>query len=236
VQSYGDDNQESESDFGEEDDGYEYAPAVVEEEGDVIDQVMDHRFRSGDDGQEDDLHRVLELCIKWKNYSNLHNTWDAYESLRDFKGFKKVENYAKLYVRYGNVDKDATFREQSEVRRQALEDYTTVERIFDSRGDDPVQYYVKWKSLPYEHSTWEDEDAVSAKFQDRIDDFLNRNSATTIPHRSQRYDAKGRKAAFRRLTEQPAYITEGKLRGYQLEGVSWLAYCWSTNTNGIFLA
>lgn len=92
----------------------------------------------------------------------------------------------------------------------------------------------KWKGLTYCDCTWEGSSIIVDKFQDKIDDFLNRQQSPHVPHKNFRYsDPKSRKAAAKRITVQPEYITEGTLRSYQLEGVSWLAYLWSFNINGI---
>lgn len=38
---------------------------------------------------------------------------------------------------------------------------------------------------------------------------------------------------MRALESQPDYLTAGKLRDYQLEGLNWLVYSWYTNKNCI---
>jgi len=38
---------------------------------------------------------VEEYLVKWKNYSHLHNTWNTYDFLKDFKGAKKLQNFLK---------------------------------------------------------------------------------------------------------------------------------------------
>jgi hypothetical protein len=38
---------------------------------------------------------------------------------------------------------------------------------------------------------------------------------------------------MRALERQPDYLTAGKLRDYQLEGLNWLVYSWYTNKNCI---
>lgn len=38
---------------------------------------------------------VLQFLVKWQEYSHLHNTWESYSYLKDFKGLKRVDNYIK---------------------------------------------------------------------------------------------------------------------------------------------
>lgn len=251
VVNYADDDDDDEfgeeyDDFDSEEGGYivqqeqKRQPQTVMEIAEdpysepAIEQVMDHRLNAGDPN-------VTEFLIRWRGQSHLHNSWEPLDDqLRQIKGFKRVENYCKanlLSMHGGNEMEDEEMRlEKREMNLILLEDYTTVERIIESRRyrGGEVEYLCKWKSLSYAECTWEPSSLLSEQFQDRIDEFLNRQQSPFVPHRSARYsDLSARKLVFHRLTTQPDYIKEGKLRGYQLEGVSWLAYLWSTNTNGI---
>lgn len=80
--------------------------------------------------------------IKWQNYSHIHNTWETYDYLKRFKGFKRVENYIKSVWQYRqNVINDpATSREDLEALEidkerglEQLEGYKIVERIIAER-------------------------------------------------------------------------------------------------------
>jgi chromodomain-helicase-DNA-binding protein 1 len=247
VVNYADDDEADEfadefgDEFGEEDylqEQQKRRPQTVMEQAEdvnaetAIEQVMDHRLNAKD-------HNTTEFLIRWRGQSHLHNTWESLDSLQHYKGFKKVENYVKanLVVGAGGDFEDEESRlEKREMNQILLEDYITVERVIESRRswNGETEYLCKWKTLPYAECTWEAASVISERFQDRIDEFLNRQQSHCVPYRSNRYpDLKSRKAEFRRLTSQPDYITEGRLREYQLEGVSWLAYLWSTNTNGI---
>ncbi len=225
--------------YGSEDEAVAAYPVQYyeDDETEAVDIVMDHRTRAKHDDESDDddgnEDAILEFLIKWKGLSHIHNTWEPLQRLRSLKGFKKVENYIKINVET-HQDMDYAL-EQLEMKRQSLEDYIAVERVINSRRDrsGDTLYYCKWKSLPYSESTWETAEDI-APFQDCIDEYLNRQQSACVPHRSTKYsNMAARKAVFRRLTKQPEFIKEGKLREYQLEGVSWLAYLWSTDTNGI---
>ena len=222
---------DNDDDYNSEDDymsDVDRSMSCVEDEGgEAIDMVMNHRMIDGGD--------AFELQIKWKDKSHLHDSWEHADDLTQFKGYKKVENYIKANITYVSGEEMA---EQCELRQQLYQDYIFVERVVDSlQGENSgdSEFLCKWKSLPYEHCTWEKAPSISELFQDKIDNFLSREQSQSIPHRSKKYgnDLALRRKSFRKLTAQPAYITEGQLRSYQLEGVSWLAYSWSQNTNGI---
>lgn len=212
-----------------------YAEQYQDEDfGQAIDQVMNHRrgSRGHSIGESHSLSSPTgktEFLIKWKGLAHIHNSWEDIDSLKPLKGFKKVENYIK-FAMY-DVDEDDAIVD----RDQLVSEYSTVERVFDSRTEaDDIEYLCKWKGLGYSESTWESSEAISDIAQDKIDSFLSREQSTNVPHKSKTYSkVSDRKKSFRRLAQQPTYISEGKLRDYQLEGVSWIAYSWSNDTNGI---
>ncbi|KAJ1946678.1 ATP-dependent DNA helicase Hrp3, partial [Linderina pennispora] len=74
-------------------------PLIDEDTGiDAIEMVRDFRLREGAAGQHCNEIGNLEFYIKWKGWSYRHATWDTAEFLKDFKGYKKVENYFKATV------------------------------------------------------------------------------------------------------------------------------------------
>lgn len=84
----------------------------------------------------------MRFLIKWQNQSHIHNTWETYEYLKTFKGFKRVENYIKsVWATQQRIRNDPrTSREDLEAleiekERQAeqLEAYKIVERIIAER-------------------------------------------------------------------------------------------------------
>lgn len=183
----------------------------------------------------------MEFLIKWKAWSHLHDTWDTYEYLKSFKGFRKVENYVKSYVYddiYFRKNPETTQEEieQQEIdlarRREEIEAWRTVDRVIGMRGGpENREYFVKWKQLHYDECTWEQADLISENHQAEIDEFLDREQSQQIPARSTSY-AKGR-PTFSIIREQPSYIKGGTLRDYQLHGISWMYWLWCSNKNGI---
>lgn len=197
-------------------------------------------FFHAENDESDEPEHNMEFLIKWKNWSHLHDTWDVFSYLKNFKGFRKVENYIRSYVY-----EDMLFRnhpettkeeiEQQDInlsrRREEIENWKTVERVIAMKGNPPdCEYFVKWKGLHYNECTWESSDLISDKYQAEIDDFLDREQNQLIPPRSTTYRER---PTFKILREQPASLVGGQLRDYQLHGISWMYYLWCQNKNGI---
>ncbi|KAF9583657.1 hypothetical protein BGW38_008927 [Lunasporangiospora selenospora] len=249
---------EDENDWGissEDDDRLPAYNKVVapEEEGDVIESVHDFRRHENTDGEEaepaddaddeDDPHTNLEYLIKWKNHSHMHNTWEMYEDLRQYKGSKKVDIYIQKFV-YPEIALKSdpnTMREEieqsdvnKEMLRDELKDYTTVERIIATRKAEGggTEYFCKWNRLQYGTATWESEELIAENHQTEIDAFLDRESSQKVPYKTAVYP-KGQRPAFKRLLTQPDFLMGGQLRDYQLTGLNWMSRLWSQNENGI---
>ncbi|KAF7730273.1 hypothetical protein EC973_002516 [Apophysomyces ossiformis] len=219
-----------------------YTPQKEEDTGDVIESVHDHRRCKDRAEDETDIpENNMEFLIKWKSWSHLHDTWDTYESLSGFKGFRKVENYIR-----SNIYEDMMFRnhpettqeeiEQQDInierRRDEIKDWRTVDRVLAMRGTQPdCEYFVKWKRLHYDECTWEGYNLICDDYQAEIDEFLDREENQQIPHRSASYTRN--RPAFSIIREQPSYIQGGDLRDYQLHGISWMYWLWCNNKNGI---
>ncbi|GAA5902083.1 hypothetical protein JCM5296_006600 [Sporobolomyces johnsonii] len=240
------------SDLSGSDDGYEYDEAAYEDKSgeDAIDGVFSHkRDIEHEQDEKDEPHRNLRFLIKWQNYSHIHDTWETYEYLKRFKGFKRVENYIKqiFWPQQLAFNDPAVSREDLEAmhlekERQAeqLEAYKQVERIIAQRDapanndidHDHLEYLCKWRGLPYDAATWEDHDTVHAIAADAIDAYLERTSSPYLPAKSTNY-SRGR-PAFVKLTAEPEYIKKGgTLKEFQMTGLNWLAYLWSRGDNGI---
>ncbi|KAI7891653.1 SNF2 family N-terminal domain-containing protein [Mucor mucedo] len=218
------------------------APPPEEDDGEVIESVLDHRRKDTSTEGPDDPETNIEYLIKWKSWSHLHDTWDTFDYLHSFKGFRKLENYIRnriieeqYFRRHAETTKEEIEQQDINIsrRRDEINDWRTVERVISMRGSPPnVEYFVKWKRLHYDECTWEEEDLISADYQNEIDEFMEREQNTHIPHRSMTYP-RGQRPEFKAFKTQPSYINGGELRDYQLHGVNWMYWLWCHNENGI---
>ncbi|KAJ2841877.1 ATP-dependent DNA helicase Hrp3, partial [Coemansia brasiliensis] len=121
----------------------ETQPLIDEDTGeDVIEQVRDFRLSAqAENGHTNEIGNV-EFYVKWKGWSFRHATWDTADTLRGYKGFKKVENYFKhtVLVDYAIRNDPEITREDieqldinREMERDTLRDYTKIERVVATR-------------------------------------------------------------------------------------------------------
>ncbi|KAI2621231.1 P-loop containing nucleoside triphosphate hydrolase protein [Hypoxylon sp. NC1633] len=209
-----------------------------------IEKVVGHRVKDGAEVTQDTTRDDFEYNIKWQGKSYLHNTWDTLETLRGYRGFRKLENYYRRTVeyemdlKYAGDDIPPETREQymldKERDQDALEDYTKVERVVTQRsGDEGREYFVKWKGLTYDNCTWELATTISTMAQDKVDQFLDRQSRSWT---SDKYESNPTsRSKFLKMEKQPSYIKGGELRGFQLTGLNFLSLNWC-RANNVILA
>ena len=110
------------------------------------------------------------------------------------------------------------------VQKEEEEEEDDDEELYDD-GTTVTQYLVKWRGLAHEDCTWESAEAISA-YQACIDDFLDLEQLTSARGAGGQLSRK-----FRKLDVQPAYLQQGQLREYQLEGLNWLIHNWCKQVN-----
>jgi chromodomain-helicase-DNA-binding protein 1 len=249
-----DDLLESEPELGEDEDDqgdyyyYQQAEQVEDERG--IDLVMDHRLIDETNEITGDPKLDYEFKIKWSDASHLHNTWENWKVLKDFKGFRKVENYIKQFIIYDQEIRNdlLTTKEDIEAmdiererRRDEQEEYTHVERIVDSERVEveedgetksKLKYFVKWKRLYYDECTWEDAEEIAKIAPDQVTKYQTRLKSKILPSLSANYP-QNQRPRFEKLVKQPVIIKNGELKDFQLTGLNWMAFLWSRNENGI---
>ena len=207
-------------------------------EGKVIESVLDKRT----------TENGTEFYIKWKGSSHRHDTWERKSDLKDFKGYRKVDNYIKKCSAEEDYRNQLTtpfeleqFNENLEIEKSLLDDYKILERVIATREVEPgymnnvnggTEYLCKWQRLPYSEATWESVESMTTDDQPEIDSFLDRSQSIAVPHRSATY--KRNRGAYVPFQKQPDYLdVGGTLRDYQLLGVNWMAHLWHNNKNGI---
>lgn len=222
----------------------------------ALDEIEDPRFgtklkkflakNGGNDSQQDEdesttvlfnpdyveVERVLDIRIYDKTTGEIVTD----EVLNPDGTIKRQpRSQKKTNKKRGRPPKSATKEEDME------DDITntpeTVESDAQEEEDEQpttVTYYlVKWRSLPYEHCTWElaeDVDPTKVKEYMRI-----RNPPKNSPvirdsnHRIIRPDP----SEWQSITIDEVYRNDNRLREYQVEGVNWLSYCWYNKRNCI---
>uniref|UniRef100_V5ETJ6 Chromatin remodelling complex ATPase chain n=1 Tax=Kalmanozyma brasiliensis (strain GHG001) TaxID=1365824 RepID=V5ETJ6_KALBG len=254
IPNYTDDYADLGDDDPFEDEADEQAQRQAEqagdiEEEDVIEGIVGHERHEDRLADKEDIPtQNLRFIVKWKGYSHLHDTHETYDFLKRYKGFKRVDNYIKsVFLREKalladpSVSREDIEALQIEKERQVelIESFKTVERIIAQRDNEAnkeiayphLAFLVKWKGLPYSDCTWEAEEEIKEIAQDAIAAYLKRSASNTVPWRSQNF-SQGR-PKYTRMTEQPAFISAGTLKDFQMTGLNWLAYLWSKNENGI---
>ena len=140
--------------------------------------------------------------------------------LKEFQRWKKTAN-----------PEDVEYQEiEIEVGRGLLLSYCEPERIFADRKNDEtgeVDYYVKWKNLPYCESTWEDSSIITQYYQETLDRYKQRMKAKSNP-KNYKESMKTVKKKFVPFKTRPDYIGSEtlQLRDYQLDGVNFLLDAW----------
>lgn len=172
---------------------------------------------------------VEEYFVKYRNFSYLHCEWRTEDEL--FKGDKRVGNKIKRFLQKQQQQLNIF---ESLDEEPFNPDFVEVDRVLDvsehtdDDGKTVKHYLVKWKSLPYEDSTWELEDDVDLP---KIDQYYRFNK---IPPKSEwKTKKRPHPDQWKALPESPTYKAGNRLRPYQLEGLNWLRYSWYKGNNCI---
>ncbi|KAF2153060.1 hypothetical protein K461DRAFT_293353 [Myriangium duriaei CBS 260.36] len=234
---------EDDDDMFEEDDADNMTPnywvTAAEDVGPAIDVVLNHKVREGVDPPATDKHDY-EFFIKWQGKAHFHSTWEPWSTLSSYRGFRRLENYFRKIVREEQIllsDPDIAIEEREkwnlerETYLEALEDYTKVERVIGAREgeEEDTEYYVKWKGLNYDASTWESASLVGELAQEQIDRYLDRSSKLPVSDRKESNLAT--RSPYKPFRSQPDYIKFGQLREFQMTGVNFLAHNWCSGNN-----
>lgn len=113
-----------ESDFDdddEENDYYYYQQAIAPENERGIDLVMDHKLNPDNPEVTHEPKLDYLFKIKWTDASHLHNTWETYNDLKEFKGFRKVDNYIKQFIIYDNEVRNDPLTTKEDIEAMDIE-------------------------------------------------------------------------------------------------------------------
>ena len=195
-----------------------------------------------------------QYLIKWMKKAHIYNTWETEGTLDakkvgdvKVKGIIKLNKYQARVSEYNSWKRkakpeDIEFQEiDIELGRELNKTYKEAERIFCRRKNQEeeveiVQYFVKWRNLPYDEATWENEQLVKAHYLEEFEKFKKIKKAKNFP-KDYRSSMKGVKKKFQPMKEQPDYIGDEnlRLRDYQLDGISFLFNAWCKG-NSVILA
>lgn len=230
-----------------EDDYYYYEQAMQEEEAAGIDMVLDHKLNEDNATVTNEPKLDYLFKVKWSDKSHLHNSWESYATLKEYKGFRRVDNYIKQFILLDQEIRNDPFTTKEDIEAMDIErerkrdeqnEYTRVERIVDSDrvelddGTSQLQYYVKWKRLYYDECSWENAEIIARDAPEHVAKYQQRLQLKILPHLSANYPMNQR-PRFEKLNKQPLFIKNGELRDFQLTGLNWMAFLWSRNENGI---
>lgn len=225
---------------------------------------------------------LREFLVKWVDMSYWHCSWIS-ELMLDVYHPQMLRSYFKKFdpdePPIPGIDDDDELgsqrRHKKEYDPNSLEEryykygikstWLKIHRVLNHRTlrDGTTQYLVKWRDLPYDQATWEDEDEEIVGLKQAIEFYHDLRAACNADvGKNKKGKKKGKSrtrelgdedrepASPRRFTpppekpttnlskkweKQPDYIdiTGLSLHEYQLEGVNWLRYSWGQGTDTI---
>ena len=217
-----------------------------------------------------------EFFIKFKDQSYWHCKWIKEIQLDVFH----PQTY-KMYLRKNDMDEPPIFDEDGENEgashsRRLKHHKTTADplKLYDrffkfgikpewleidhilnkqTARDGTVQYFIKWKDVPYSDCSWEDEDLNIPDFNIHIQNYEDLRYVCGVDGAKKKKKKKrggedetddGRKRRYNPppdkptcdldipWTESPKFLPDGlALHPYQVEGVSWARNSWSHETD-----
>jgi chromodomain-helicase-DNA-binding protein 4 len=216
-----------------------------------------------------------EFFIKFKGQSYWHCEWIKEIQLDVFH----PQTY-KMYLRKSDMDEPPVFDEDGEnepshfakrlkhhkahnadplglferffkygIRPEWLEIHHVVNKR--SMKDGSLEYFIKWKDLPYQDCSWEEEDLELPDYATHISHFEDLRYVCGMDGAKKKKkkkkgedDADSKKRKYNPppdkaitdlddpFTETPKYLPEGlSLHPYQVEGVSWARNSWNHETD-----
>jgi len=197
-------------------------------------------------------YREREFYIKYQGYSYVDLEWvsqmqmEIY-SIYQFRNFQRkfdMENPTKFVEDDDASTKDSNYKELFDkyLKYGIKQDWLTIMRIISQRKvgrSGKLEYLVKWKGLNYAASTWESSSKNIQDMDVHIKKFKEHKAMVEADKKEK--NKKGKKKTkskinpSKKYTEQPTFITNLglSLHPYQLEGLNWLRFSWSQQTDTI---
>ena len=227
--------------------------------------------------------RQREYFVKWLDKSYWHCSWVSELQMEVFHG-----TMIRCYMRKFDMDEPPRLEDpldEMDARRKRITDqqaftqkmeerfyrygikpeWLQVHRVLNHRSmrDGRTLYLVKWRDLPYDSATWEEDDDVIHGLKQAVEYYMDLRAACNIDiggskkskskkgkkskSKENDYDGDRPQKRFipppekpvtdlkRKLDKQPDYLdaTGMLLHPYQLEGLNWLRYSWGQGIDTI---
>nr|XP_034363447.1 chromodomain-helicase-DNA-binding protein 3 isoform X4 [Arvicanthis niloticus] len=210
-----------------------------------------------------------EFFVKWVGLSYWHCSWAKELQLeifhlvmyRNYQRKNDMDEPPPLDYGSGEDDgksekrkvKDPHYAEMEEkyYRFGIKPEWMTVHRIINHSMDKKGNYHylVKWKDLPYDQSTWEEDEMNIPEYDDHKQSYWRHRELIMGEDPAQPRKYKKKKKELQgdgppssptndptvKYETQPRFITAtgGTLHMYQLEGLNWLRFSWAQGTDTI---
>ncbi|XP_078526362.1 chromodomain-helicase-DNA-binding protein 3 isoform X4 [Lissotriton helveticus] len=210
-----------------------------------------------------------EFFVKWAGLSYWHCSWIKELQLEIFHTVmyrnyqRKTDMDEPPPLDYGSGDddgksekrkiKDPVYAELEEkfYRYGIKPEWMTMQRIInhsiDRKGN--FHYLVKWRDLPYDQSTWEEEEMPIPSFEYHQQAYWRHRELIMgeDPAQPRKFKKKMKEGELEepadapvndptiKYDSQPDFVTAtgGTLHMYQLEGLNWLRFSWAQGTDTI---
>uniref|UniRef100_A0A8D8WT53 Chromodomain-helicase-DNA-binding protein Mi-2 homolog n=1 Tax=Cacopsylla melanoneura TaxID=428564 RepID=A0A8D8WT53_9HEMI len=229
--------------------------------------------------------RKREYFVKWADRSYWHCSWlqevelEVYHPLLLKSYMKKLNNDLteppplddpldeedKRMIRLNKHNINDAELEKKYYRYGVKPEWLIANRVINSKTlrDGSTIYLVKWRDLPYDKATWEDENEEIPGLRESIDFYTDLKAAYFNDGKKKKSKGRGKNKAKdnedeesasgtkpkrfiqppdkpstdlrKKYDKQPPYLDETgmQLHPYQLEGINWLRYSWGQNVDTI---
>ncbi|XP_066991468.2 chromodomain-helicase-DNA-binding protein Mi-2 homolog isoform X2 [Anabrus simplex] len=220
-----------------------------------------------------------EFFVKWHEKSYWHCEWVS-ELQMDVFHKSMIRSYMRKYD-MEEPPKLEEFIDESDARMKRIKEFNADDQQLEERyykygikpewlivhrvinhhvlRDGSTIYLVKWRDLPYEQCTWEEEDDEVLGLKQAIDYYMDLRAACNADGKRSKKGKSKRQRLLdedddnrpirrytpppdkpltdlsKKLDKQPDYIdhTGMQLHPYQLEGLNWLRYSWGRGIDTI---